>query len=73
MALKHSAPPDPASFGGNAPHYQRIVDGVLADSRQLMERVAEATRMSLQLRQDQARTPGEHQGMLEAQQQLMHT
>ncbi|KRC15013.1 MULTISPECIES: DUF1631 family protein [unclassified Acidovorax] len=71
MALKHSAPPDPASFGGNAPHYQRIVDGVLADSRQLMERVAEATRMSLQLRQDQARTPGEHQGMLEAQQQLM--
>lgn len=71
MALTHSALPDPAPLGGNAPHYQRIVQGVLADSRQLMERVAEATRMSLQLRQDQARTPGEHQGMLEAQQQLM--
>ncbi len=71
MALKHSAPSDPAPCDANASHYQRIVDGVLADSRHLMERVAEATRMSLQLRQDQARTPGEHQGMLEAQQQLM--
>jgi len=71
MALKHSAPPEPATRDGDASHYQRIVQGVLADSRHLMERVAEATRMSLQLRQDQARTPGEHQGMLEAQQQLM--
>ncbi len=71
MALKHSAPPDPAPSDGNASHYQRIVQGVLADSRHLMERVAEATRMSLQLRRDQARTPGEHHATLEAQQQLM--
>lgn len=71
MALKHPAPPAPAPRDGNASHYQRIIQSVLADSRHLMERVAEATRMSLQLRQDQARTPGEHQGMLEAQQQLM--
>lgn len=71
MALKHFAPPDPAPSDGNASPYQRIVQGVLADARDLMERVAEATRMSLQLRQDQARTPGEHQATLEAQQQLM--
>ena len=71
MALKHFALPDPAPRDGDASPYQRIVQGVLADSRHLMERVAEATRMSLQLRRDQARTPGEHQAMLEAQQQLM--
>lgn len=35
-----------------------------------MDRVAEATRMSLQARLDQARTPGEHHAMLEAKQQL---
>lgn len=71
MAPTQSAPPDIVLCDGDTPHYERIVQGVLADSRQLMERVAEATRMSLQQRQDQARTPGEHQGMLEAQQQLM--
>lgn len=69
MALTHSAPTAPRD--GNAPQYQRIVQSVLADSRQLMERVAEAARMSLQLRQEEARTSGEHQAMHEAQQQLM--
>ncbi len=36
----------------------------------LMERIIEATRMTLQSRQDSARTPGEHHAMLEARQQL---
>lgn len=69
MPLTHSAPTAPRD--GDAPQYQRIVQSVLADSRQLMERVAEAARMSLQLRQEEARTSGEHQAMHEAQQQLM--
>lgn len=50
--------------------YQRIVADVQAQARPLMDRVAEATRMSLQARLDQARTPGEHHAMLEAKQQL---
>ncbi|WP_298211215.1 DUF1631 family protein [Acidovorax sp.] len=70
MDLKHTAPPAPTPFANNATLYQRIVQGVLADARHLMERVAEATRMSLQARQDQARTPGEHHAMHEARQQL---
>ena len=69
MALNHPAPPA-APDGPAATLYQRIVHGVLLDARPLMERVAEATRVSLQTRLDQARTPGEHHAMLEARQQL---
>ncbi|MBT9513647.1 MAG: DUF1631 domain-containing protein [Acidovorax sp.] len=71
MALKHTAPSAPTPSGNHTPLYQHIVQDVLAGSRHLMERIAEATRMSLQLRLDQARTPGEHHAMLEAKQQLM--
>lgn len=42
----------------------------MAQARPLLEHVVEATRMSLQSRQDTARTPGEHHAMLEARQQL---
>lgn len=44
---------------------------MLAQARPLLEHVVEATRMSLQSRQDTARTPGEHHAMLEARQQLI--
>ena len=43
---------------------------MLAQSRPLLEHVVEAARVSLQSRQDSARTPGEHQAMLEARQRL---
>ena len=49
---------------------QRLVQDVLADARHLMERIIEATRLSLQARENQARTAGEHQAMLDARQQL---
>lgn len=72
MALNHTTPSAaPAPSGPHAPLYQRIVEDVVAGARPLMERIAEATRMSLQQRLDQARTPGEHHAMLEARQQLM--
>jgi len=69
--LKHTTPstPAPCASSATAP-YQRIVADVQAQARPLMDRVAEATRMSLQARLDQARTPGEHHAMLEAKQQL---
>ena len=71
MALNHTTPSAaPAPSGPHAPLYQRIVEDVVAGARPLMERIAEATRMSLQQRLDQARTPGEHHAMLEARQQL---
>lgn len=70
MALKHTASSAPAPSDSHATPYQRIVHGVVAESRHLMERVAEAARMSLQARLDTARTPGEHHAMLEARQQL---
>ncbi len=76
IALKHTMPSAAApsalstSTASTTAPYQRIVDDVLAQARPLMERVAETARMSLQSRQDQARTPGEHQAMLEARQQL---
>ena len=77
IALQHTMPSAPApstststsTVSTTAP-YQRIVDNALAQARPLMERVAETARMSLQSRQDQARTSGEHQAMLEARQQL---
>ncbi|CAN7466186.1 DUF1631 domain-containing protein [Acidovorax sp. LjRoot74] len=72
MALKHTAPSAaPAPSAPPAPLYEHIVEDVIAGARPLMERIAEATRMSLQQRLDQARTPGEHHAMLEARQQLM--
>ncbi len=72
MALNHTSPSAASAPSGlHAPLYQRIVEDVLAGARPLMERIAEATRMSLQQRLDQARTPGEHHAMLEARQQLM--
>lgn len=70
MALKHTTPSAPAPSAGDTTPYQHIVRDVLAQARPLMERVAEATRMSLLTRQDQARTPGEHNAMHEARQQL---
>ncbi len=50
--------------------YQRIVHSVLADARHQMEHIAEAARMALQSRQDQARTPGELHALREAREQL---
>ncbi|WP_029412794.1 DUF1631 family protein [Acidovorax radicis] len=70
MALKHTTPSAPAPSASDTTSYQHIVHDVLAQARPLMERVAEATRMALQARQDQARTPGEHHAMQEARQQL---
>ena len=70
MALKHTTPSAPAPSASHTTPYQHIVHDVLAQARPLMERVAEATRMALQARQDQARTPGEHHAMQEARQQL---
>lgn len=66
MALHHS----PAAAPALSPRHENLVQDVLAQARPLMERVIEATRRSLQSRQDQARTPGEHQAMHEARQQL---
>lgn len=59
---------DPA--GPDATLCQRVIHEVLEDSRHLMERVAEATRLSLQSREDLARTPGERHALLDARQQL---
>ncbi|MFN7156061.1 MAG: DUF1631 family protein [Acidovorax sp.] len=69
--MTHTTPstPAPSASSATAP-YRHIVDDVLTQARPLMDRVAEATRMSLQSRLDQARTPGEHHAMLEAKQQL---
>ena len=50
--------------------YHRIVHSVLADARHQMEHIAEAARMALQARQDQARTPGELHALREAREQL---
>ena len=47
-----------------------MVGSVLAQARDLMDRVTEATRTALQTRQDQARTSGEHQSAQEARQQI---
>lgn len=68
--MKHTTPSAPAPSASDTTPYQHIVRDVLAQARPLMERVAEATRMSLLTRQDQARTPGEHNAMHEARQQL---
>ncbi|MFN4120033.1 DUF1631 family protein [Acidovorax sp.] len=54
-----------------APH-ERITTEVLAQAGPLLERVADAARTTLQQRQDQARTPGEHQALQGARQQLTH-
>ena len=69
MVLTHSTAPAPN--GSHAAQFQRTVQDVLAQSRTLMDRVGEAARMSLQARLDQARTPGEHQAMQDARQQIM--
>lgn len=71
MALTHTTPPaaDPNDLSA-APH-QRIVQIALDQARAVAERVIEATRVSLQLRLDSARTPGEHHAMQEARQQLV--
>lgn len=50
--------------------YQRVLHGVLEDSKHLMERVIEATRQALQSREDLSRTPGERRAVYEARQQL---
>ncbi|MFT4242664.1 MAG: DUF1631 family protein [Acidovorax sp.] len=62
MASQHTAPP-PAVL-------QHIVHDVLASASPLMDRVIEAARLQLQTRESQARTPGEHQAMLDARQQI---
>ena len=70
MAPQYTSPqPSAASAHGGAAHHH-ITREVLAQGRPLMERVAEATRMALQTRQDQARTPGESNAMREARQEL---
>ncbi len=70
MALKNTPPSAPALSASDTTPYGHIVRDVLAQAQLLMERVAEATRMALLARQDQARTPGEHNAMHEARQQL---
>lgn len=68
--MKHVAPSAPAPAGPDADIYQRLLHSVLEDARHLMERVTEATRQSLQSREDLARTPGERHALLDARQQL---
>lgn len=70
MALNHPTPPAQAPAGSSAEAYQHIVHDMLAQARPLMDRIVETARMSLQSRQDAARTPGEHHAMHEARQQL---
>ena len=68
--MKHTTPSAPAPSPSDATPHGHIVRDVLAQAQPLMERVADATRMALLARQDQARTPGEHNAMHEARQQL---
>ncbi|RYF64971.1 MAG: DUF1631 family protein, partial [Comamonadaceae bacterium] len=70
MALNHTTASAPAPADGHGEAYQRLVQGVVAGAQPMMERIAEATRMSLQARQDAVRTAGEHQAMHEARQQV---
>ncbi|CAN7662524.1 DUF1631 family protein [Acidovorax sp. LjRoot117] len=70
MALNHTTASAPAPADGHGEAYQRLVQGVVAGAQPMMERIAEATRMSLQARQDAVRTAGEHQAMHEARQQI---
>lgn len=66
-------PPPPAA-SSDAPQNaacQRMVQAALAGARDQMERVAEVTRMALQARQDQARTPGELNALREAREQVL--
>lgn len=65
VALSATAPAGP-----DTTLYQRVLHGVLEDSKHLMERVTEATRHALQAREDLSRTPGERRALLEARQQL---
>lgn len=69
--MKQSALSAPALFQSDPAMYERIVNEVLSVSRPMMERVCEATRRGLQARLDVARTPGEHNAMLEAKQQII--
>lgn len=70
MALKNIPAPTSAPSSSDATPYGHIVRDVLDQAQPLMERVADAARMALHTRQDQARTPGEHNAMHEARQQL---
>lgn len=70
MALKNTTTSHPAPAAGSHGAYQQLIHAVVADARHLMERIAEAARMTLQARQDAVRTAGEHQAMHEARQQI---
>ncbi len=71
MALTHNTPSATAPTGSIVAPQQRIVQIALTQARPVVERVIETTRMSLQARLDSARTPGEHNAMQEARQQLV--
>lgn len=71
MALTHNTPSATAPTGSIVAPQQRIVQVALTQARPVVERVIETTRMSLQARLDSARTPGEHNAMQEARQQLV--
>ena len=71
MALTHNTPSATAPTGSLVAPQQRIVQIALTQARPVVERVIETTRMSLQARLDSARTPGEHNAMQEARQQLV--
>ena len=60
----------PAPAGPDATLLRHMVDEVLEQSRHLMERVIESTRLALQSREDLSRTAGERHAMIEARQQL---
>ncbi|CAN7350764.1 DUF1631 family protein [Acidovorax sp. LjRoot194] len=70
MALNSTTTPASHPSDDRSAAYQSLFPGVVADSRYLMERVAEAARMTLQARLDAVRTAGEHQAMHEARQQI---
>ena len=71
MALTHNTPSATAPTGSIVAPQQRIVQIALTQARPVVERVIETTRVSLQARLDSARTPGEHNAMQEARQQLV--
>ncbi len=69
MAWTHNTPSATAPTGSLVAPQQRIVQTALTHARPVVERVIESTRMSLQVRLDSARTPGEHHAMQDARQQ----
>lgn len=61
---------DAASAQYNPRLLQQVIDDVLANSRQLLDLVLDASRLSLKAKEDLARTGGELHALMQARQQL---